>query len=168
MMKHIGTAFAFLSLVFATPLPQDPNDEVEVISGPVSTNEGGYDGFGGFGGFGGSGGFGPRVRVFVVPVEDTDYDYGERGSGGIGGFLSILKSILGSRSNPTVTESKVEVEERPCLLCDLLQDTFTNVQGQIDDVRNRENEVDFDESEDGFNINNSTHTRKVYCHIFLR
>ena len=71
----------------------DPNDEVEVISGPVSTNEGDFD-FNGFGGFGGSG---PRIRVFVVPVENTDYDYEQRGHGNIGGFLSILKSILGAR-----------------------------------------------------------------------
>eukprot|EP00092_Neocalanus_flemingeri_P014740 GFUD01015906.1.p1 GENE.GFUD01015906.1~~GFUD01015906.1.p1 ORF type:complete len:222 (+),score=60.22 GFUD01015906.1:116-781(+) len=155
MLKEIFIVFGLLALVWGTPLPQDPNDEVEVISGPVSTNEGDFDGFGGFGGFG------PRVRVFVIPVQDTDYDYEERGSSNIGGFLEILKSILGARSYPTLTESKVEVEQRPCLLCDLLQDTFTNVQGQIDDVRNRENEVDFVEGEDGFDINNSTHTQKV-------
>eukprot|EP00092_Neocalanus_flemingeri_P056785 GFUD01067366.1.p1 GENE.GFUD01067366.1~~GFUD01067366.1.p1 ORF type:complete len:498 (+),score=126.46 GFUD01067366.1:88-1581(+) len=152
MRKDIFIAFGLLALVWGTPLPQDPNDEVEVISGPVSTNEGDFDGFGGFS---------PRVRVFVIPVQDTDYDYEERGSSNIGGFLEILKSILGARSYPTLTESKVEVEQRACLLCDLLQDTFTNVQGQIDDVRNRENEVDFVEGEDGFDINNSTHTQKV-------
>ena len=66
-----------------------------------------------------------------------------------------------SSSNPTVTDSNDAVEKRPCLLCDLLKDTFSDVQGQIDDVRNRENEVDFVEGEDGFDINNSTHTQKV-------
>ena len=54
-------------------------------------------------------------------------------------------------------------EKQSCFLCDLLQDTITNVQGQIDDVRDRENEIDFIEGEDGFEINNSTHTKKVFC-----
>merc|ERR1712215_129466 len=53
------------------------------------------------------------------------------------------------------------VKNRSCLLCDLLQDTFTDVQDHIDDVKNRENEVDFVEGEDGFDINNSTHIQKV-------
>ena len=71
-------------------LTLDPNDEVEVISGPVSTNEGDFD-------FGGFGGFQPRVRVFIIPTEDADYDYGNTGPSGFGGLLGILKSILGSR-----------------------------------------------------------------------
>merc|ERR1712215_213951 len=137
-------------LVATSPLPQDPNDEVEVISRPVSTNEGGFDRFGGLV---------PRVRVFVIP--SRDYDYGTEDSGDIGGFLGVLKSILGAHPRPTVSNTEVEVDSRPCLLCDLLQDTFTDVQDHIDDVKNRENEVDFVEGEDGFNINNSTHTKKV-------
>merc|ERR1711936_260015 len=146
---------ALFSLVCSSPLPQDPNDEVEVISGPVSTNEGGYDWFGGFGGFH------PRVRVFVIPVRDTNYDYQESGTGDIGGFLGILKSILGARPSQTDLESTEGVESRPCILCDLLQDSFTDVQDHIDDVKNRENEVDFVGGEDGFDTNNSNHTQKV-------
>merc|ERR1711892_442259 len=95
MMKHFLVAHAFLVLVSGTPLPQDPNDEVEVISGPVSSNEGDYD----YNGFGGFGDFIPRVRVFVIPVQESDYDYADSstGTGDIGGFLGILKSILGAR-----------------------------------------------------------------------
>merc|ERR1712123_53342 len=111
MMKHFLVAPAFLVLVCGTPLPQDPNDEVEVISGPVSTDEGDYD----YNGFGGFGGFVPRVRVFVIPVQESDYDYADSSAG----------------------------------------------QGDVDDVRDRENELDFVEGEDGFGINNSTHTKKV-------
>jgi len=92
-MKHRLATLAILGLVYGTPLPQDPNDEVEVISGPVSTNEGDYD----YNGFGGFGGFSPRVRVYVIPVEQTDYDYSDSSTRDIGGFLGILKSILGSR-----------------------------------------------------------------------
>merc|ERR1712215_653384 len=158
MMNQCRIVLAIFCLVSSSPLPQDPNDEVEVISGPVSTNEGGYDGFGGFGGFGG---FRPRVRVFVIPTKDTDYNYGDGGSGDVGGFLGILKSILGISPFQTDTASAEGVGNRSCLLCDLLQDTFTNVRDHIDDVKNRENEVDFVESEDGFDINNSTHTQKV-------
>merc|ERR1712236_189491 len=158
MINQCGIVVAIFCLVSSTPLPQDPNDEVEVISGPVSTNEGGYDGFGGFGGFGG---FRPRVRVFVIPARDTDYDSEDGGYGDFGGFLGILKSILGTRPTQTDTASGESVANRSCLLCDLLQDTFTNVQDHIDDVRNRENEVDFVEGEVGFEINNSTHTKQV-------
>jgi len=43
----------------------------------------------------------------------------------------------------------------------LLDDTISDVQGHFDDVRDRENEVDFIEGENGFGINNSTHTKKV-------
>merc|ERR1712215_485392 len=142
----------YFYLVSTSPLPQDPNDEVEVISGPVSTNEGGFGGFGGFR---------PRVRVFVIPTRDTDYNYGDGGSGDVGGFLGILKSILGTSPIQTDTASAEDVGNRSCLLCDLLQNTFTDVQDHIDDVKNRENEVDLVESEDGFDINNSTHTQKV-------
>jgi len=61
-----------------------------------------------------------------------------------------------------LTETEVVDEKRPCLLCDLLQDTFTDVQDHIDSVRDRENEIDFIEGEDdSFEINNSTHIQKV-------
>jgi len=60
-----------------------------------------------------------------------------------------------------LTETEVVEEKQPCFLCDLLQDTITSVQGHVDDVRDRENEIDFVEGEDGFKINNSTHTQKV-------
>jgi len=156
-MKYRLVALAILGLVCGTPVPQDPNDEVEVISGPVSTNEGDYD----YNGFGGFGGFSPRVRVYVIPIDQTDYDYGDSSTRDIGGFLGILKSILGARSEPTSSETEVVDEKQSCFLCDLLQDTITNVQGQIDNVRDRENEIDFIEGEDGFEINNSTHTKKV-------
>ena len=52
-------------------------------------------------------------------------------------------------------------ENKSCFLCDLLDDTISDVQGHFDDVRDRENEVDFIEGENGFGINNSTHTKKV-------
>ena len=69
--------------------------------------------------------------------------------------------LLFIRSSPTLTETAVSDETKPCFLCDLLQDTITSVQGHVDDVRDRENELDFIEGEDGFGINNSTHTKKV-------
>jgi len=151
MISQVLVITAILSIVATSPLPQDPNDEVEVISGPVSTNEGDYD-------YSGFGGFVPRVRVFVIPVEDSPTDTSH---GDVGGFLAILKSILGARSSPTLTETTVVDEIQPCLLCDLLEDSFSEVQGHIDDVRDRENEVDFIEGEEEFGINNSTHTEKV-------
>merc|ERR1712192_378166 len=57
--------------------------------------------------------------------------------------------------------TEVVDDNKSCFLCDLLQDTITSVQGHVDDVRDRENEIDFVEGADGFGINNSTHTKKV-------
>ena len=63
----------------------DPNDEVELINGgPVSTNDGDYD-------YSGFGGFVPRVRVFLIPVQESQND---SSTGDVGGFLGILKSIF--------------------------------------------------------------------------
>merc|ERR1711862_726286 len=137
--------------VGSTPLPQDPNDEVEVISGPISTNEGDYD-------YSGFGGFVPRVRVFLIPVQESEQD---SSTDDVGGFLGILKSILGARSNPTLTETAVEDESKSCFLCDLLEDTFSDVQDHFDDVRDRENEIDFIEGEEDFGKNTTTHEKKV-------
>merc|ERR1711872_110870 len=75
-----------ISVLSATPLPQDPNDEVEVISGPVSTNDGDFN-------FGG--GFFPRVRVFLHPADTT----GEGSIGGDEGF-----NINNSTHTKTVLE----------------------------------------------------------------
>ena len=58
-----------------------------MISGPISTNEGDYD-------YSGFGGFVPRVRVFLIPVQESEQD---SSIGDVGGFLGILKSILGAR-----------------------------------------------------------------------
>merc|ERR1712048_1320797 len=41
------------------------------------------------------------------------------------------------------------------------KDSFDDVQDHINTVKDRENEIDFDPNEDGLDINNSTHTRKV-------
>merc|ERR1711879_940457 len=136
----------FFSQVFASPRPQrleelDPNDDAEVFGGPVRTNTDYESDFipGGFGGFR------PRVRVFVLPLagsEDTE---------------SVFPSLVPSSEDDTaVTESK-----RPCLLCSFFKDSFDNVQDHINTVKDRENEIDFDPKDDGLDINNSTHTRKV-------
>ena len=67
----------------------DPNDDAEVFSGPVSSND--YDYYGSF--------FPrPRVRILVVPVSrdeaDDDYpDYADSRPS----LFSILRSFLGSR-----------------------------------------------------------------------
>jgi len=135
-----------ISVLSATPLPQDPNDEVEVISGPVSTNDGDFN-------FGG--GFFPRVRVFLHPADTT----GEGSIGGVEGFLDILKSVFGS--SPTSNTNKDETAKRPCVLCNLFDETISDVQDHIDSVRDRENEIDLGEGDEGFNINNSTHTKTV-------
>merc|ERR1712168_1132218 len=134
---------SLLCLITSSPLPQDPNDEVELISGgPVSTNDGDYD-------YSGFGGFVPRVRVFLIPVQESEND---SSIGDVGGFLGILKSIFAAGPSPTLTETAAVDENKSCFLCELLDDTLSEVQGHIDDVRDRENEL---------GINNSTHTKKV-------
>merc|ERR1711964_97699 len=88
IMKLFLVVPSLLCLVTSSPLPQDPNDEVELISGgPVSTNDGDYD-------YSGFGGFVPRVRVFLIPAQDSEND---SSIGDVGGFLGILKSIFAAR-----------------------------------------------------------------------
>merc|ERR1712243_340389 len=150
-MKLFLVVPSLLCLVTSSPLPQDPNDEVELISGgPVSTNDGDYD-------YSGFGGFVPRVRVFLIPAQESEND---SSIGDVGGFLGILKSIFAAGPSPTLTETPA-VDEKSCFLCELLDETLSDVQGHINDVRDRENEVDFIEGENSLGINNSTHTKKV-------
>merc|ERR1711994_1040081 len=158
----------FFSQVFASPRPPrpeelDPNDDAEVFGGPVRTNTD-YDSDFLPGGFGG---FRPRVRVFVLPLagsEDTESVFPGQRPQSFGNVFNILRSILGNRpslvpsseDDTAVTESK-----RPCLLCSFFKDSFDDVQDHINTVKDRENEIDFDPKDDGLDINNSTHTRKV-------
>merc|ERR1711887_384898 len=152
IMKLFLVVPSLLCLVTSSPLPQDPNDEVELINGgPVSTNDGDYD-------YSGFGGFVPRVRVFFIPVQESEND---SSTGDVGGFLGILKSIFAAGPSPTLTETTAVDENKSCFLCELLDDTLSDVQGHIDDVRDRENEIDFIEGENELGINNSTHTKKV-------
>merc|ERR1712020_644307 len=65
---------SFISQVFSSPLPQDPDDDAEVFGGPVRTNTDYESDFIP----GGIGGFRPRVRVFVLPlggVQDSESDF---------------------------------------------------------------------------------------------
>ena len=52
-------------------------------------------------------------------------------------------------------------DKKPCFICSFFKDSFDDVQDHINTVKDRENEIDFDPNEDGLDINNSTHTRKV-------
>ena len=67
----------------------DPNDDAEVFSGPVRSND--YDYYGSFIPR-------PRVRILVVPVSRDDEDYSEY-SDSRPSLFSILRSFLGARSN---------------------------------------------------------------------
>jgi len=158
----------FFSQVLASPRPPrpeelDPNDDAEVFGGPVRTNTDYESDFlpGGFGGFR------PRVRVFVLPLggsEDTGSVFPGQRPHSFGNVFNILRSLLGNRpslvssseDDTAVTESK-----RPCLLCSFFKDSFDDVQDHINTVKDRENEIDIDPKDDGLNINNSTHSRKV-------
>jgi len=171
-----GTIFSVGALIISTlgaPSPQegDPNDDVEVlVNGPVSTNDPDYDyGAGDYGGFFGSGFpslFGaPRVRVVVVPVDEVGLD------GGVGGLGDILSSIFGpTRDHAPPSEVEAGSANDCGVMCtflkELLEGHLKGVREHIDDVRDRENEIggDYDfgsDSDEGFDVNNSTHTTKV-------
>lgn len=165
----IPICLLILGFCAGAPQSQDPNDDVEVLSsGPVSTND--YDDYGGFGGFGGRFpgfiGSRPRVRVLVVPVGDDSYNSNSFGLGGI--FRSLFG---GSATTPSVGSdaSTDSVDYDPdcgpiCTLIDSILKTRRTPNLRPDD---RDNEIsgvfgDYpDSSEDGFDINNSTHTTKV-------
>jgi len=170
-MMLCGTIFSVGALIISTlaaPSPQegDPNDDVEVlVNGPVSTNDPDYDYGGDYGGFFGSGFpslFGaPRVRVVVVPVDEVGLD------GGVGGLGDILSSIFGpTRDLAPPSESSDDCGVMCTFLKELLEGHLKGVREHIDDVRDRENEIggDYDfgsDSDEGFDVNNSTHTTKV-------
>jgi len=170
------TIFSVGILIFSTlaaPSPQegDPNDDVEVLlNGPVSTNDPDYDYGGDYGGFFGSGfptlfGGAPRVRVVVVPVDEVGLD------SGVGGFGDILSSIFGpTRDIAPPSEGEPGSADDCGVMCtfikELLEGHLKDVREHIDDVRDRENEIggDYDfggDSDEGFDVNNSTHTTKV-------
>jgi len=128
-----------------------------------------YDYGGDYGGFFGSGFpnlFGaPRVRVVVVPVDEVGLD------GGVGGLGDILGSIFGP-TRDLAPPSEVEAgSANDCgVMCtflkELLEGHLKGVREHIDDVRDRENEIggDYDfgsDSDEGFYVNNSTHSTKV-------
>merc|ERR1711874_554193 len=164
-MRIFLISLLFISQVFSKPRPQDldPNDDAEVFGGPVRTNTDYESDFipGGFGGFR------PRVRVVVLPlggIEDTESVFPSQRPHSFGNVFNILRSILGNRpSLVSSSEDDTDVTEtkRPCLLCSFFKDSFDDVQDHINTVKDHENEIDFDPKEDGLNINNSTHTRKV-------
>ena len=58
-------------------------------------------------------------------------------------------------------DSAVPEDKKPCFICSFFKDSFDDVQDHINTVKDRENEIDFDPNDDGLDINNSTHTRKV-------
>lgn len=158
-MKAALTILAIATVARALPVPQDdPNNDVEVLSGgPFDSGANDYDSDYGF--------LFPRVRIFLVPVsagenDYNDYDYPE--SRGPPSLFSILQSFFGLR--PDVPGGSAEAAPVPCLLCDVLDDSFRSVRDHIDGVRDRENEVGLDIPEfdnDEPNVNNSTHTTQI-------
>merc|ERR1712080_207115 len=163
LLPTLLLCFPFLSN--GAPSPQDPNDDVEVLSGgPVSTNDydypdSGLPGFGGFGGFGGI----PRVRVLLIPRG------GQGDSDGHGGIDSLLRGLFGFGSPRQVPQDSAPEDSAPeseseCgFMCTVFKDLFNfdGIQEHIDAMKDQENEIDGDFDEDGFAVNNSTHTKKV-------
>merc|ERR1712038_1596118 len=134
----------FISQVFSSPLPQDPDDDAEVFGGPVRTNTDYESDFipGGFGGFR------PRVRVVVLPIgdsSDTDLGFSGQRPHSFGNVFNILRSILGSRPSlvPSAEDdSAVPEDKKPCFICSFFKDSFDDVQDHINTVKDRENEID--------------------------
>merc|ERR1712107_341816 len=59
------------------------------------------------------------------------------------------------------TDENIE-DDKSCFLCSIFEDSLKNVRNHINNVRDRENEVDISYGDDeGLDINNSTHTTKV-------
>jgi len=161
-MKKLILFLFLVAQSLAVPLPQDPNDDAEVFSGPINSNAGDndYDYFGSFV---------PRVRVFLIPsrstADDYFYDYPDvvRERPSFDSLFNIVKSFLGSRPS-SITPSNKTVSDEKCFLCSIFKDSFDNVQDHINSVRDRENEVDLDGALDDnevLDVNNSTFTTKV-------
>merc|ERR1712002_1132601 len=164
LLPALLACFPLLSYGAPSPQDSDPNDDVEVLrGGPVSTNDYDYsdNDYSGIGGFGGFGGFGiPRVRVLLLPRPS-------QGSSS-GGIDDLLRGLFGIGSSTQDTQdsgagSGSEEESECGYMCTIFKDLFNfeGIQQTIDAVRDQENEIDGDFDEDGFAVNNSTHTKKV-------
>jgi len=160
-MKKLILFLFLVAQSLAVPLPQDPNDDAEVFSGPINSNAGDndYDYFGSFV---------PRVRVFLIPsrpaADDYYYDYPDvQQRPSFDSLFNIVKSFLGARPS-SIAPSNKTVSNEKCFLCSVFKDSFDNVQDHINSVRDRENEVDLDGALDDnevLDVNNSTFTTKV-------
>merc|ERR1711868_180478 len=136
-MKVFLLSVAFsVTIISAGPMPQDPNDDAEVFSGPIDSSAGDpdYDYFGSI--------FPrPRVRVIVVPIapdysDSEDYDYPLPTFGHSPPSFNPLFHLLKTFFGPPVSSNTTEVEAT-------------------------RNEIDFDVTDDSLDVNNSTHTTKV-------
>lgn len=125
-----------------------------MFSGPVDRNQPDYDY---------DYGFVPRVRVLLLPVGGQGEEEGGPSLAGLDGLLSILSSILASRRPYLATEAEEtpQQEEEPGWISSFFQDSLAGARDHMDTVRDRENELDFDGSFDGLDINNSNHSEKV-------
>merc|ERR1711915_122046 len=133
----------------------DPNSEVEIVGPPVDRNP--YPGDDG-----------PGFGVSVVRIP----------------FPLLIRALLGNTNRdsslpsigsefPFSSEDRETTQESsedsgsngcglPCFLFGIVESQLKSIQEQIDDVRDRQNEVDFTPgSKDDFDINNSTYTSKV-------
>jgi len=128
-MKKLILFLFLVAQSLAVPLPQDPNDDAEVFSGPINSNAGDndYDYFGSFV---------PRVRVFLIPsrstADDYFYDYPDvvRERPSFDSLFNIVKSFLGSRPS-SITPSNKTVSDEKCFLCSIFKDSFDNVQDRV-------------------------------------
>merc|ERR1712112_317547 len=131
-MKFFLLSVAFsVTIISAGPMPQDPNDDAEVFSGPIDSNAGDsdYDYFGSI--------FPrPRVRVIVVPIapdysDSDDYDYPLPTFGHSPPSFNPLFHLLRKFFGPPVSSNTTEVEatrnkNESCFLCSILRDSFNS------------------------------------------
>jgi len=127
-MKKLILFLFLVAQSLAVPLPQDPNDDAEVFSGPINSNAGDndYDYFGSFV---------PRVRVFLIPsrpaADDYYYDYPDvQQRPSFDSLFNIVKSFLGARPS-SIAPSNKTVSDEKCFLCSVFKDSFDNVQDRV-------------------------------------
>ena len=54
-----------------------------------------------------------------------------------------------------------------CLLCSVWEESVASVEDHVAKARDKQNEVDIAETEEGLDVNNSTHTTQVTLHTLV-
>ena len=73
----------------------------------------------------------------------------------------------GSASTDTDDTATSSEDNADCLLCSVWEESVASVEDHVAKARDRQNEVDVAETEEGLDVNNTSHTTQVTLHTLV-